>query len=156
MQTDYLVIIPARYASSRFPGKPLVDIGGDHVHQTHGSFFDGSGPVEGGHFFRKLREERRHPLYEDEGGNSQKCRQRQHAVEKRMSYKVEPEASDKKESDYAKISGNRLHLQNRSGDPRRLVHLLPVLRRDSLQNEKVAHIDAGQNRRVEQSESPFQ
>ncbi|UCH15573.1 MAG: 3-deoxy-manno-octulosonate cytidylyltransferase [Bacteroidales bacterium] len=28
MQTDYLVIIPARYASSRFPGKPLVDIGG--------------------------------------------------------------------------------------------------------------------------------
>jgi 3-deoxy-manno-octulosonate cytidylyltransferase (CMP-KDO synthetase) len=28
MQTDYLVIIPARYASTRFPGKPLVDVGG--------------------------------------------------------------------------------------------------------------------------------
>ena len=28
MKTDYLAIIPARYASSRFPGKPLVDIGG--------------------------------------------------------------------------------------------------------------------------------
>jgi len=28
MQTDYLAIIPARYSSSRFPGKPLVDIGG--------------------------------------------------------------------------------------------------------------------------------
>jgi len=28
MQTDYLAIIPARFSSSRFPGKPLVDIGG--------------------------------------------------------------------------------------------------------------------------------
>jgi 3-deoxy-manno-octulosonate cytidylyltransferase (CMP-KDO synthetase) len=28
MQTDYIAIIPARYSSSRFPGKPLVDIGG--------------------------------------------------------------------------------------------------------------------------------
>jgi 3-deoxy-manno-octulosonate cytidylyltransferase (CMP-KDO synthetase) len=28
MQTDYLAIIPARFSSLRFPGKPLVDIGG--------------------------------------------------------------------------------------------------------------------------------
>ncbi len=28
MQSDYLFIIPARYASTRFPGKPLVDVGG--------------------------------------------------------------------------------------------------------------------------------
>jgi 3-deoxy-manno-octulosonate cytidylyltransferase (CMP-KDO synthetase) len=28
MQSDYLVIIPARYASTRFPGKPLADVGG--------------------------------------------------------------------------------------------------------------------------------
>jgi 3-deoxy-manno-octulosonate cytidylyltransferase (CMP-KDO synthetase) len=33
MQTDYLVIIPARYSSSRFPGKPLVDIGGKSMIQ---------------------------------------------------------------------------------------------------------------------------
>ncbi len=25
---DFVVIIPARYASSRFPGKPLADLGG--------------------------------------------------------------------------------------------------------------------------------
>lgn len=28
MQSDYLFIIPARYASTRFPGKPLADVGG--------------------------------------------------------------------------------------------------------------------------------
>ena len=26
--TQYLAIIPARYASTRFPGKPLVDLNG--------------------------------------------------------------------------------------------------------------------------------
>lgn len=29
--TDYLVVIPARYASSRFPGKALADLGGSTV-----------------------------------------------------------------------------------------------------------------------------
>ena len=28
MSNDFIAIIPARYASTRFPGKPLADIGG--------------------------------------------------------------------------------------------------------------------------------
>jgi 3-deoxy-manno-octulosonate cytidylyltransferase (CMP-KDO synthetase) len=28
MKTEFTVVVPARYASTRFPGKPLIDLGG--------------------------------------------------------------------------------------------------------------------------------
>ena len=40
----FLALIPARYASTRFPGKPLADLGGKpmirHVYEKARAFFD--------------------------------------------------------------------------------------------------------------------
>ncbi len=53
---------------------PLVDVAGDHVHQRHGRAVHGAGPVKRRRQLGKLRDERRHPLDENEAGHADQSR----------------------------------------------------------------------------------
>ena len=125
--------------------RPLVDVGGGHVHERHAGLAAASRPVGRAGELGKLGQERRHPLHEHELGDAERRREPDHAAEERRRGEIEHQAAggeQPQDPGRARAGGqqhDRLRHQSEIRD------LLLLARRDAVEHQQVGQVDREQH-----------